>query len=64
MRRTEQVPGIGFVPLPEGEARTKNFTVRMSPAEVRAIREAAARAKADVPGWTREKLLRGLTLPK
>lgn len=64
MRRTRLNIAIGFMRLPEGEARTKNFTVRMSATEIRAIRDAAMREKADVPEWARKRLLGDLTAGK
>lgn len=48
---------FGFVPLPEGEARTKKLWVRVSPKELREVQARAAAEKTEVCDWARIRML-------
>lgn len=48
---------FGFVPLPEGEARTRKLWVRVSPREVKALEAKACEAKTPFSDWVRNRLL-------
>ena len=57
MSAAKKKPRMGRPPLPEGQARTIGFTVRITEAEQEVLATAAARAGKPVAKWARAALI-------